>query len=205
MNCPNNSTDPKTPNVVWQPTKVTRADREKALGQRGRLLWFTGLSGSGKSTLAVEVENRINATGKPVYMLDGDNLRHGLCGDLGFSPDDRRENIRRVGEVAKLFVDAGITVLCAFISPYAADRDRLRDGMNDGDYVEIWVSTPIEECEKRDVKGLYAMAREGKIQNFTGVNAPYEEPTNAELVLDTSQMSVCEAVDQVLGYLASNP
>lgn len=190
-----------SPNVVWQPTQVTRNDRENMLRQRGRIVWFTGLSGSGKSTVAVEVERRLCDAGRAIYLLDGDNLRFGLNRDLTFSAEDRRENIRRIGEVAKLFSDAGIIVLAAFISPYAEDREAIRNSAAPGDYIEVHISTPVEVCEARDIKGLYKKARAGEILDFTGVNAPYEAPVNPELEIDTSKVSLEDAVDQVVAYI----
>lgn len=186
-----------SPNTVWQATNVDRAAREKQLGQKARLLWFTGLSGSGKSTLAVALEERLNAKGYATYLLDGDNVRHGLCGDLGFAPEDRVENLRRVREVAKLMVDAGLVVLASFVSPYRADRDAARAAFGAGEFAEVWVSTPLEECERRDVKGLYAKARRGEISNFTGISAPYEAPESPEFTIDTTALSLDEAVRQV--------
>lgn len=173
------------------------------LRQRGRIVWFTGLSGSGKSTVAVEVERRLCDAGRAIYLMDGDNLRFGLNRDLTFSAEDRRENIRRIGEVAKLFSDAGIIVLAAFISPYAEDRDAIRNSVPEGSYIEVHVSTPIEVCEARDIKGLYKKARAGEILDFTGVNAPYEIPVNPEIDVDTSKMSLEDAVNQVLAYIES--
>lgn len=189
------------PNIVWQHTQVTREDRETMLQQRGRIVWFTGLSGSGKSTVAIEVERRLCAAGRAVYLLDGDNLRFGLNRDLTFSAADRRENIRRIGEVAKLFSDAGIIVLAAFISPYAEDREATRASVEPGRYIEVHVSTPIEVCEARDIKGLYRKARAGEILDFTGVNAPYEIPVNPELTIDTSKVSLDDAVREVLTFI----
>ncbi len=188
--------------MTWHDSTVTREAREERRGHRGAVLWFTGLSASGKSTLAVETERRLFSEGYFSYVLDGDNVRHGLNGDLGFSPEDRTENIRRVGEVAKLFAEAGALVLTAFISPYRADRDRIRDIMSRGnDFVEIHVSCPVEVCEARDPKGLYAKARAGEIRNFTGIDAPYEEPENPELVIRTNLYDVEACVDQVMEYL----
>ncbi len=192
--------DPKSRNIVWQNNEVRRSQRELVLGQHGRLIWFTGLSGSGKSTIAVRLESRLNADGRAVYLLDGDNVRHGLCRDLGFSEADRQENIRRVGEVGRLFVDAGIITIAAFISPYRADRQYLRDRL-DGDFVEVFVDTPIEVCESRDTKGLYEKARAGEIANFTGISAPYEAPLTPEVRIDTTQVSVDEAVEQIVAWL----
>lgn len=190
-----------SPNVVWQSTKVQRSDREKSLGQRGRLVWFTGLSGSGKSTVAIEVERLLMESGRAIYLLDGDNLRFGLNKDLGFSDEDRRENIRRIAEVGKLFVDAGLIVLAAFISPFRADRDGIRTMLDDGQFLEISITTPLAVCEERDVKGLYARARAGEISDFTGISSPYENPLNPELALDTSTMTIQEAARRVLRLL----
>lgn len=193
---------PKSTNVVWQDRIVRRSQREEKRGHRGAIVWFTGLSGSGKSTLAIEVEQRLFAEGCFSYVLDGDNIRHGLNGDLGFSPEDRTENIRRIGEVAKLFVDAGAIVLTAFISPYRADRDAIRGIMErQGDFIEVFVDCPLEICEQRDPKGLYARARAGEIPEFTGISAPYEAPEEAEICLNTDELSPEEAADRVVEYL----
>ncbi len=194
-------TERKATNIVWHAGHVTRADREKLNGHKGFTLWFTGLSGSGKSTVAVAVEKALAERGVKTYILDGDNVRHGLNSNLGFSPEDRTENIRRIGEVSKLFNDAGLVALTAFISPYRADRDKVRALMAEGDFLEVFVDCPVEECEKRDVKGLYAKARAGQIKEFTGISAPYEEPTKPELVLPTHQLSEQQSVEKVLGYL----
>ena len=192
-------------NVFWQRGSVSREDREARRGHRGCVLWFTGLSASGKSTLAQWVEQRLFEEGYFTYVLDGDNMRHGLSGDLGFSPDDRTENIRRVGEVAKLFAEAGAIVATAFISPYRRDRDRVRQLMTrDGDFIEIFVSCPLEVCEKRDPKGLYHRARAGEIRDFTGIDAPYEPPESPELVVETQDREVAECVDQILEHLRRN-
>lgn len=196
-----NDRTPKADNIVWHENDVSRAARERLLGQRGRLLWLTGLSGSGKSTIAVALERRLNALGRACYLLDGDNIRHGLCDDLGFAPADRRENIRRVGEVGRLFVDAGVIAIAAFISPYREDRDRLQSKMRDGDFVEVHISTPLSVCESRDPKGLYAKARAGEITNFTGINAPYEVPEAPALTLDASELSVDDAVQAIVDHL----
>ena len=191
--------------VFWQGSSVSRADREDRRGHRGCVLWFTGLSASGKSTLATQVEERLFDEGYFTYVLDGDNMRHGLCSDLGFSPEDRAENIRRVGEVAKLFAESGAIVLTAFISPYRRDRRRVRQLMTrDGDFVEIFVACPLEVCEQRDPKGLYRRARAGEIRDFTGIDAPYEAPEAAELVVETQDRGVAECVDQIIGYLRRN-
>ena len=195
------SRTPKSENIVWHTNSVSRVDRQSRLGQRGRLVWLTGLSGSGKSTIAVALEARLNELGRTAYLLDGDNVRHGLCDDLGFTPDDRRENLRRVGEVGRLFVDAGIITLASFIAPYRADRDRIRSRMYDGDFIEVHVSTPLEVCESRDPKGLYRKARSGEIPSFTGVSAPYEEPETPEIRIDASKVEVGDAVDAIVELL----
>ena len=192
----------KADNVVWQENPVSRKDREKQRGHRGVVLWFTGLSASGKTTVAMEVERRLFEQGYFSFVLDGDNVRHGLNADLGFSPDDRQENIRRIGEVAKLFADAGAIVLTAFISPYRQDRDRIRQLMTrPEDFVEVFVSCPIEVCEARDPKGLYARARAGEIRDFTGIDAPYEAPDAPELVVETNVYDVNDCVEKALSYL----
>ncbi len=192
----------RSTNITWHAGHVTRADRETVTGQRGVTIWLTGLSGSGKSTIAVGVEQALIQRGHLAYVLDGDNIRHGLNKNLGFSPEDRTENIRRIGEVAKLFTDAGVIVLTSFISPYRADRDAARALFPDGDFVEVHVAASIETCESRDVKGLYAKARAGEIPEFTGISAPYEAPESPELVLDTNRQSVADSVEQIVGYLA---
>jgi adenylylsulfate kinase len=188
-------------NLRWHATRVDRTMREQLQGHRGVILWFTGLSGAGKSTLAHAVEEALHARSCRTYVLDGDNIRHGLCADLGFSVEDRAENIRRVGEVSRLFLDAGIIVLTAFISPYRVDREQVRKLVPSGDFIEIWCASSLEVCEQRDVKGLYAKAREGLIQDFTGISAPYEVPESPELVLDTGSLEVTECVDRVLRLL----
>lgn len=194
-------TERKATNIVWHAGNVTRADREKINGHKGFTVWFTGLSGSGKSTVAVAVEKALWDRGVRTYILDGDNVRHGLNSNLGFSPEDRTENIRRIGEVAKLFNDAGLVALTAFISPYRADRDKVRALMSEGDFLEVHVDCPVEECEKRDVKGLYAKARAGQIKEFTGISAPYEAPEKAELTLPTHQLSEEQSVAKVISFL----
>jgi adenylylsulfate kinase len=191
----------KATNITWHEGNVTRAQREKKLGQRGVTVWLTGLSGSGKSTIAVAAEGALHERGIHAYVLDGDNVRHGLNQNLGFSPEDRTENIRRIGEVAKLFTDAGMIALTSFISPYRADRDTAREIMEPGDFVEVLVDASVETCEGRDVKGLYKKARAGEIKEFTGISAPYEAPEKPELVLDTNSQSVEESVGQLIGYL----
>ena len=185
-------------NLVWHHATVTRARREAQNGHRGAIIWFTGLSGSGKSTLAHAVEETLHQQGCKTIVLDGDNVRHGLCGDLGFSEKDRQENIRRIGEMAKLFVEAGIIVLTAFISPYGADRRRVRAMVEQGDFIEIYCDTPIEICETRDVKGLYKKARAGEIAEFTGVSSPYETPQTPELILNTGTLTLDVCVQQVI-------
>lgn len=190
----------KATNIVWHHAQVTRAEQEKQHGHKAAVLWFTGLSGSGKSTLANAVAGALFERGLHTYVLDGDNIRHGLNKDLGFSPEDRVENIRRIGEVAKLFVDAGVITLTAFISPYAEDRDKARQ-INGADFVEIYVKCDLDVCEERDPKGLYKKARAGEIPNFTGISAPYEEPANAELIVNTSHESLEESAARVIAFL----
>eukprot|EP00898_Chlorokybus_atmophyticus_P002017 jgi/Chlat1/2816/Chrsp187S02972 len=175
----------KSTNIKWHEGAVSREAREKILKQKGAVLWFTGLSGAGKSTLAYTLEHTLNSMGKHVYVLDGDNIRHGLNKNLGFSAEDRTENIRRIGEVSKLFADAGCIVLVSFISPYKADRDAVRARLSPGDFIEVYMKIPLEVCEQRDPKGLYKLARAGKIKGFTGIDDPYEEPENAEVVMET--------------------
>jgi adenylylsulfate kinase len=191
----------KATNIVWHQGAVTRADREQLNGHKGCTVWLTGLSGSGKSTIAVDLEKRLCERGVRAYILDGDNIRHGLNKNLGFSPEDRTENIRRIGEVAKLFTDAGTVTVTAFISPYRADRDQVRALMTDGDFVEVHVDCPVEVCEQRDVKGLYKKARAGEIKEFTGISAPYEAPQKPELVIKTSEQSVEQSAKQIVAYL----
>ena len=191
----------KATNIVWHPGAVTRTDREQLNGHRGCTVWLTGLSGSGKSTIAVELEKRLWDRGVRAYILDGDNIRHGLNKNLGFSPEDRTENIRRIGEVAKLFTEAGMVAITAFISPYRADRDQVRALMPD-DFVEVLVECPLEVCEQRDVKGLYQKARAGQIKEFTGISAPYEPPVKPELALHTDRQSVDESVAAIVALLA---
>jgi adenylylsulfate kinase len=191
----------KSTNITWHEGHVTRKEREKILGQRGVTVWLTGLSGSGKSTVATAAEQVVLGKGKLAYVLDGDNVRHGLNKNLGFSPDDRTENIRRIGEVSKLFNDAGVVVFTAFISPYREDRDAVRELMSEGDFVEVFVDADVATCEERDPKGLYKKARAGEIPEFTGISAPYEAPERPELVLDTGIQSLQESVEQLVGYL----
>ena len=190
-------------NILWHQGAVTREDRQRLNGHRGCTVWLTGLSGSGKSTIAVDLEKRLLERGVRTYILDGDNVRHGLNKNLGFSPEDRTENIRRIGEVAKLFTDAGMVALTAFISPYRGDRDQVRAVMQDGDFVEVLVDCPLEVCEQRDVKGLYQKARAGQIPEFTGISAPYEAPLKPELTVKTGSQTVEQSAQQILGYLES--
>ncbi|MEO0605722.1 MAG: adenylyl-sulfate kinase [Myxococcota bacterium] len=195
------SDQPKSTNIHWHEAEVTQEQRETLLGQKGCVLWFTGLSGSGKSTIARRVEQKLLSRHIHTYSLDGDNVRHGLNKDLGFSPEDRTENIRRIGAVAQLFADAGTITTASFISPYRAGRDAAREILPEGRFVEIHVATSLEECEKRDPKGLYKKARDGVIPNFTGISAPYEEPLNPEIAMTTEERSIDECADQVIAYL----
>jgi adenylylsulfate kinase len=190
-----------SPDVVWHHATVTRERREKLQGHRGVVLWFTGLPSSGKSTIAHAVEESLHQKSWRTFVLDGDNIRHGLCGDLGFSEAEREENIRRIGEVAKLFVEAGTVVLTAFVSPFRRDRERARGLLLHGDFLEIYCRCPLETCEQRDPKGHYQRARDGKLRDFTGISAPYEEPANSELVLDTGRLSIAESVETVMAML----
>jgi len=188
-----------SPNVVWHHATVTRSRRELQNGHRGAIFWFTGLSGAGKSTLAHAVEEALHQFGCRTFVLDGDNVRHGLCSDLGFSSKDRIENIRRIGEMAKLFMEAGIIVLTAFISPFRDDRDRVRGMVEQGDFIEIFCDSSIEVCERRDVKGMYEKARAGQIAEFTGISSPYEVPLNPELLVSTGTEALDVCVNQVIG------
>jgi adenylylsulfate kinase len=190
-------------NVVWHHATVTRVLREEQNNHRGAILWFTGLSGAGKSTLAHAVEERLHQMECRTFVLDGDNVRNGLCGDLGFSNEDRIENIRRVGELAKLFVEAGVIVLTAFISPFSADRERVRNIAQHGDFFEIYCDSSIEVCEQRDVKGLYKKARQGVIKDFTGISSPYEVPDNPELTVMTGEESLESCVNAVITLLVT--
>lgn len=197
----NENIPPVSGNVVWHHATVTRARRETQNGHRGAIVWFTGLSGAGKSTLAHAVEEHLHQMGCRTFVLDGDNVRHGLCGDLGFSATDRVENIRRIGEVAKLFMEAGVIVLTAFISPFREDRDKVRAMVQPGEFVEIYCQCPVEVCEQRDVKGLYKKARAGEIGQFTGISSPYEAPDRPELVVNTSEKDLQDSVQQVVAAL----
>lgn len=191
-------------NIVWHNHQVSKEDRSNLKEQRSCVLWFTGLSGSGKSTIANAVESKLLELEKHTYLLDGDNIRMGLNKGLSFSETDRVENIRRIGEVSKLFVDAGVIVLTAFISPFVKDREQVRNLLNVGEFLEVFIDTPLEVCESRDPKGLYQKARTGEIPNFTGISSPYEAPANPEIWLKTNDLSVEEAASKVLAYLKGN-
>jgi len=196
--------DPKSKNITWTGGEVDHAARILRNGHKAAILWFTGLSGSGKSTLAMSVEKELFKRRCHTYILDGDNIRFGLNRDLGFSPEDRTENIRRIGEVANLLKDAGSICLTAFISPYRADRQGSRETAPEGAFIEVFTKCSLQECERRDPKGLYKKARAGEISEFTGISAPYEEPLNAEIVLETDKNSIEECVQQVVAYLFEN-
>ncbi len=189
---------PKSTNITWHGANVTRDEREEVLGQKGCVVWLTGLSGSGKSTIARRLEQKLLEMGRTAYVLDGDNLRFKLNKDLGFSPEDRTENIRRVGRVAELFCDAGVICITAFISPYRVDRDAAREMVPDGRFVEVHVATDLATCEARDPKGLYGKARAGEIKGFTGIDAPYEAPAAAEITLSTADRSVDASCDALI-------
>ncbi|MCD4838725.1 adenylyl-sulfate kinase [Neobacillus sedimentimangrovi] len=191
----------KSTNITWHETTITKTDRRIQNGHGSCVLWFTGLSGSGKSTIANAVSYELYRLGINEYVLDGDNIRHGLNKDLGFSEHDRAENIRRIGEVAKLFVDSGKVVTTAFISPFRSDRDQVRALFEEGEFIEVYIDCPLEECERRDPKQLYAKARRGEIKDFTGIDSPYEAPENPEIVIHSDKVTVEEAVEQVLHYL----
>lgn len=188
-------------NIVWHDHHVSKQQRAQLKGQKPCILWFTGLSGSGKSTIANAVEVKLNELKKHTYLLDGDNIRIGLNKGLTFSDEDRIENIRRIGEVAKLFVDAGLIVLTAFISPFQQDRDKVRGLVEDGEFIEIFVDTPLEVCESRDPKGLYKKARDGEISNFTGISSPYQAPNKAEIHITNNKITIEKCVDKVIDYL----
>lgn len=187
--------------IIPHEHEITKEDRRRLNGHGSLILWFTGLPSSGKSTLANELEKKLIQLSKRTYILDGDNVRMGLCKDLGFSEEDRAENIRRIGEVSKLFIDSGHIVLSAFVSPYRRDRDAVRELVEEGEFVEIFVDAPVEVCEERDVKGLYKKAREGVIKGFTGIDDPYEEPLNPEVVLRTHETAIDQGVKEILSYL----
>jgi len=195
---------PKSENITRHHSIVTKEDRERLLGQKGVTLWFTGLPCSGKSTLAIEAEKRLFEMGYITYVLDGDNIRHGLNKNLGFSPEDREENIRRIGEVANLFRQAGIINMTAFISPYRADRQNARALAEQGEFIEIFCKCSLEICENRDTKGLYKKARAGEIPEYTGISAPYEEPENPELTVETDQVAVEDGATKMISYLEKN-
>lgn len=188
-------------NITWHDSEVTKEERQNRNGHKSAVIWFTGLSGSGKSIVSVALEKALFNEGKQTYRLDGDNVRHGLNKNLGFSPEDRTENIRRIGEVAKLMVDAGSITVTAFISPYKQDRDNVRAILEDGEFIEVYTKCSVEECEKRDPKGLYKKARSGEIPEFTGISAPYEAPDHPEIILDTEHESIDQSVDRVIQYL----
>lgn len=191
-------------NITWHDSEVTKAQRQQRNQHKSAVIWFTGLSGSGKSTVSVALEKALFERQVQTYRLDGDNIRHGLNNNLGFSPEDRTENIRRIGEVGKLMVDAGVLTTTAFISPYAADRNVVRDTLAQGEFIEVYTKCSLEGCESRDPKGLYKKARAGEIQGFTGINAPYEAPTNPEIEIDTEALSVDEAVAKIVAYLTKH-
>src|SRR3954469_2909079 len=196
-------TEQKSTNITWHGGAVTRADRERLLGQKGVTVWLTGLSAAGKSTIAVLLERMLLERGRLAYRLDGDNVRHGLNRNLGFSAEDRAENIRRIGEVARLFTDAGVIVLVSFISPYRRDRDAVRALLGPGEFVEVYVKVSVQAAEKRDPKGLYKKARAGEIKGFTGIDDPYEEPQRPEVVIDTERTTPEEAAGQILAVLGA--
>lgn len=198
---PDHQSSVKARHLTWHQAAVQRDDREKLLQQKGTVIWLTGLSGSGKSTIASALDKALHEAGHLSYILDGDNVRHGLNADLGFAPDERTENIRRIGEVAALFADAGLLVITSFISPYRQDRQRIRAIVGDDKFVEVYLDVPLNVCEKRDPKNLYQKARAGEITNFTGVQAPYEASEEPELAIDTSQQSVAECTEKILAYL----
>ena len=194
----------KATNVTWHDHSVTREERYKLMGHKGCILWFTGLSACGKSTIANAVDRKLHDSGVHTFVLDGDNIRMGLNKNLGFSAEDRAENIRRIGEVAKLFADAGVITATAFISPYLADRDKVRALMGQGGFIEVYVNASLETCEARDPKGLYKKARAGEIKSFTGISDPYEAPVNPELVLDSNTKGIDELSNEVIAYLKSS-
>lgn len=191
-------------NIVWHNTSVTQQQRADQKQQKPCILWFTGLSGSGKSTVANAVETKLFQTGCHSYLLDGDNVRHGINNDLTFSDADRVENIRRIGEISKLFIDSGLLVLTAFISPFRADRQLVRELVGEGQFIEVYIDTPIEVCEQRDPKGLYQKARRGEIKHFTGIDSPYEAPELPEVVVKTAEMDIEQCAEYVLNYLKEN-
>lgn len=194
-------TENKSTNITWQEGSVSRADREKLLDQRGCVIWLTGLSGSGKSTIAYLLEQQLIANGNLAFVLDGDNVRHGVNSDLDFSPDDRVENIRRIGEIAALFASSGVITIASFISPYNAGRQAARKAAGDGRFIEILLNVPLSECESRDPKGLYKKARSGEIVDFTGIDSVYEPPVNPEITLATHTMTPAECVETIISHL----
>lgn len=188
-------------NIVWHEPSLQKEERRKRNGHHSAVFWFTGLSGSGKSTIANRVAKKLHELGVQTYVLDGDNIRHGLNKDLGFSEQDRKENIRRIGEVAKLFVDSGQMVFTAFISPFREDRETVRKLLEEDEFIEVYVKCPLSQCEERDPKGLYKKARKGEISDFTGISSPYEEPESPEIVLETDRFSIEECAEQLLSYI----
>jgi len=188
-------------NVFWSTSKIAREDRYRLNQHKSCILWFTGLSASGKSTLAIELEKRLFEQRIRSYVMDGDNIRYGLNKNLGFSPEDRKENIRRIGEVARLFVDAGLFAITSFISPYRGDREMVRQLFEENEFIEIFVKCSLDECERRDPKGLYQKARIGIVKDFTGISAPYEEPINPEIIVETDQLSIEQSVSKIMNYL----
>lgn len=191
-------------NIIWHHPTVTKEARRRLNRHNSVVLWFTGLSGSGKSTIANAVEKQLYEKGLRTYLLDGDNIRHGINQDLSFNPSDRKENIRRIGEISKLFVDAGMIVITAFISPYLQDRSLARSILEEGEFIEVYIKCSLDECEKRDPKGLYKKARTGEISEFTGISSPYEEPNSPEIIIETDRLSIKESAEQVIHYLMEN-
>ncbi|WP_371017765.1 adenylyl-sulfate kinase [Pseudalkalibacillus sp. JSM 102089] len=191
----------KSSNITWHESQVTKSDRQELNNHKSPILWFTGFSGAGKSTLSVAVEKKLHSKGIRTYILDGDNVRHGLNKNLGFSPEDRKENIRRIGEVSGLFSDAGVMTLTAFISPYREDREMVREIVNKEEFIEIYVKCDLKECENRDPKGLYKKARNGEIKGFTGIDAPYEEPSSPEIIVETDKQTLEDSVSEIIRYL----
>ena len=200
----NRSTAPRDRNIFWTEGKVTHQERESRNRHRSCIIWMTGLSGAGKTTVAQELERELFNRGCQVMVLDGDNVRHGLNSDLGFSAEDREENIRRIGEASRLLIEAGIITITAFISPYSKDRDRVRNIAKENEFIEVFIKCSLEECERRDTKGLYKKARAGLIKNFTGIDDPFEIPRNPEIIVDTEELTVSESVDKILGFLIAN-
>jgi len=196
--------DDKKKDLYWHEHSITVEERRKSYNYKSCVIWFTGLSAAGKSTLANSLSKELHMIGVKSYVLDGDNIRHGLNKNLGFSPEDRKENIRRIGEVAKLFVDAGLIAMTAFISPYREDRNDARNLLKEDEFIEVFVKCSLSECEKRDPKGIYKKARAGEIKEFTGISAPYEEPENPEIVLETDKASIAECIETILNYLIAN-